>query len=240
MHYVCTSSTALPSLSMSHSLCVIVSIATVDVDLTGISKSRAVSFATGLYHTFMTPTIYSETNGVYLGFDNQVHQWPNSDVSAYHSDMSIWDTHRTQSPWLVLAAPNRARDVARSLVRIAAEGGDVPRWPLANVYTNCMDGSHGHAILADTWIKGVRDFDLASAYPAMFKEATQEVPHGGRVDIAEYIKYGYVPQDGDKKSGSGTLENAYNDYAIATIATALNKTADATMFYQRSLNYKNM
>lgn len=216
-------------------------LSSVDVDPSGISRSRMVSFATGLYHTFLTPTIYSETGGVYMGFDNLVHTWPYpSSSSWYQSDMSIWDTHRSQAPWLILAAPERARDVARSLVQIAKDGGDVPRWPLANVYTNCMSGSHGHTILADTWVKGIHDFDLASIYPIMYKEATQDTPHGGRDDITEYIKLGYVPQEGDRKSASATLENAYNDFTISQVAGALGKMDDQKMFAQRSLSYRNI
>ena len=44
--------------------------------------------------------------------------------------MSLWDTHRTQAPWLTLTYPSVSRDVTLSLVRISADGGKLPRWPL--------------------------------------------------------------------------------------------------------------
>ena len=75
--------------------------------------------------------------------------------------MSLWDIHRTQLPWLILSDPNRARDVARSLVMMANEGGHLPRWPLANVYTGCMVGDHVFSFIADACVKDVEGVDFS-------------------------------------------------------------------------------
>jgi putative alpha-1,2-mannosidase len=45
----------------------------------------------------------------------------------------IWDTHRTLNPWLVLFKPEMASSIIQSLLTIARDGGDLPKWPLANV-----------------------------------------------------------------------------------------------------------
>jgi hypothetical protein len=44
-----------------------------------------------------------------------------------------WDTHRTLNPWLLLFKPKIASSIVLSLLTIALDGGDLPKWPLANV-----------------------------------------------------------------------------------------------------------
>ena len=63
-----------------------------------------------MYRTFMSPTTYSEFGGDYLGFDYKVHNI--GEVApdfSFVSDLSLWDIHRTQIPWLTLVHPTMAR-----------------------------------------------------------------------------------------------------------------------------------
>ncbi len=63
-------------------------------------------------------------------------------MANYYTDMSIWDVHRTEFPWLTLYKPDVMTDIVklnfqvelinRSLLLMFDEGGDLPRWPLAN------------------------------------------------------------------------------------------------------------
>ena len=48
------------------------------------------------------------------------------------SDLSLWDTHRTQTSLLSLLQPSVALDIVQSLVDMYKEGGALPRWPIAN------------------------------------------------------------------------------------------------------------
>lgn len=89
----------------------------------------------------LAPTLFSEVGGYYLGFDNKIHQLP-SNQPHYYTDMSIWDVHRTEFPWIGFLLPDTMLDIVRSLVEMYEQGGDVPRWPLANGYTGCMFGNH--------------------------------------------------------------------------------------------------
>ena len=66
------------------------------------------------------------------------------------ADMSLWDIHRTQLPWLSLTQPTRFRDILSSLQHMAQQGsGDIPKWPLLNTYTGCMIGSHAWVTFAE-------------------------------------------------------------------------------------------
>jgi len=49
-------------------------------------------FYTALYHSMMMPTMYTDVNGLYVGFDKQVHT---AEGFQYYTDLSMWDTFRT-------------------------------------------------------------------------------------------------------------------------------------------------
>lgn len=68
-----------------------------------------------------------------------------------YTDMSLWDVHRSQMPWLLFHDPYRFKDIAMSLVLINREGGYMPKWPFAQGATGCMIGAHATTVLAD-WI----------------------------------------------------------------------------------------
>jgi putative alpha-1,2-mannosidase len=85
--------------------------------------------------------------------------------------MSIWDTHRSWNPLMVLVQPDIATAVARSLVRMTKEGGTVPRWPLAHGFTGCMVGNHAAQVVLDTWIKGLQDFDVDVLWEGLLGQA---------------------------------------------------------------------
>jgi beta-phosphoglucomutase-like phosphatase (HAD superfamily) len=71
----------------------------------------------------------------YLGFDDAVHAAAVPGAS-FVSDLSLWDTHRSQSVWHALAAPRALADTAASLLEMTAQGDmGMPRWPFANLYT---------------------------------------------------------------------------------------------------------
>jgi len=49
-----------------------------------------------------------------------------------------------------------------------------------------------------------------------------------------------IPADKVSESASSTLEEAYDDYAVAQVAKAVGKSADYAFFTKRSTNYKNL
>src|SRR5215472_7238017 len=79
------------------------------------------------------PTVFQDVNGEYLGFDRQIHRAAGFD---YYTDMSLWDTFRTVHPLFNLIARREQRDMIISLVKMAEQGGYLPRWPSGGGYTN--------------------------------------------------------------------------------------------------------
>eukprot|EP01119_Soliformovum_irregulare_P012554 TRINITY_DN3269_c0_g2_i4.p1 TRINITY_DN3269_c0_g2~~TRINITY_DN3269_c0_g2_i4.p1 ORF type:complete len:741 (+),score=200.96 TRINITY_DN3269_c0_g2_i4:19-2241(+) len=208
------------------------------IQVEGGSRDQKIKFYTALYHTLLAPTTFSETGGIYRGFDLQLHKL-SQDSKGYYSDMSIWDVHRTEFPWLAFFKPDVMSDIVKSLLLMKEQGGDIPRWPLAYGYTGCMDGQHADIIIADAFFKGI-EFDIKMAYDAMKIAATTERKNAGREFIQDWLHLGYIPFDKDTKGACKTLAYCYDDWAIANVAKALNLTEDHNMFLNRSQNYKNV
>ncbi len=198
-------------------------------------------FYTALYRSFQMPTLFQDVNGEYLGFDKQVHK---ADGFNYYTDLSLWDTFRTLHPLYILIAPVEQRDMLVSLVKMKEQGGWLPRWPSGGGYTGSMLGSPADMVISESWQKGIRDFDVKSAYEGMKFLALNPTPkgskYGGRSGITEYNKYGYCPTDKMDKAVSRTLEYAWADHAIAVLADSLGYREDAKLFYEHSRYYKNL
>ena len=91
-------------------------------------------------------------------------------------------------------------------------------------------GDHAAPFIAGSYLRGLRGYDVKSAYDLLLKNATVERRRGARPHIAEYIAKGYVATpvvenpNVETKAKAGvtkTLEYAYDDYAVALLAKEL-------------------
>jgi predicted alpha-1,2-mannosidase len=208
----------------------------------GGTDDQKTIFHTALYRAFQMPTVFNDASGDYLGFDKQVHT---AQGFRYFTDMSLWDTFRTTHPLYTLIAPDDQRDMMVSLVTMAEQGGGwLPRWPSGNGYTNSMFGTPADMAVTEAYLKGIRDFDIETAYKAMKATALAPTPPGspfsGRGGVEHYVALGYCPADKMKKSVSSTLEYACADHSIARLAGALGYPEDAALFHKHAQFYKNL
>ena len=196
-------------------------------------------FYTALYHTMVMPTNFTDLNGEYLGFDKQVHI---ADGYTYRSDMSLWDTCRNTHSLYMLIEPKVQNDCLKSLVEMAETGGSLPRWPMGVGYAGSMIGDPANIVITESYLKNYRDFDVEKAYQYMKKASDSKLERAGREYVELYNEYGYVPNDMENvdDSVSHTLEYAWYDSALSTLAGVLGKTEDAEKYKEKSLNYKNI
>ena len=210
------------------------------IRIDGATNEQRTIFYTALYRAFQMPTVFNDVNGEYFGFDKQVHQ---AEGFRYFTDLSLWDTFRTLHPLYNIIAPAEQRDMMVSLVRMAKEGGWLPRWPSGNGYTGSMLGTPADITIADAWLKGIRDFDVEFAYQSMLRTALGPTPPGasfsGRGGIESYLKNQYCAADMMDESVSKTLEYAWADHSIGQLALALGKTEDAALFSEHAQFYRN-
>ena len=205
----------------------------------GSEKERTI-FYTALSHALEMPTAFGDAHGQYLGFDKHVHQ---ANGFTYYTDMSLWDTFRTTHPLFTLIAPRDQRDMVVSLVEMAKQGGYLPRWPCGNGYSNSMFGTPADMVIAESYLKGIRDFDVEAAYGAMRSTALGKPVKSrfsGRDGIEDYLKYRYCPSNSISGSVSKTLEYSYADHSISLLAEALGHHEDATLFAAHSRFYRNL
>jgi predicted alpha-1,2-mannosidase len=207
------------------------------IDVKGGSYKQRHVFYTALYHVYMMPTLFTEANDEYLGFDYAAHE---VDDFTYYTDMSIWDTFRSLHPLMTLIDPDVSRDFVVSLVKMYEQGGDLPRWPQGRSYGGSMIGTHADSVITEAYIKGITDFDVETAYEGMYLHATEERPKAGRSDMDHYTTIGYCTFENTSGSESKTLEYAYDDYCVATLADLLGYTADADELFAQSDNYENL
>ncbi len=197
-------------------------------------------FYTALYHSMIMPSNFTDINGEYLGFDKEVAV---AEGYTYRTDMSLWDTCRTTHPLYTLIAQDIQTDCLNSLVQMAKSGvGVIPRWPMGAGYTSSMQGDPANIVITENYLKGITDFDVESAYEFMKNSSDNAVKKDGRNYVDLYNEYGYIPQDiapGDE-SVSRTLEYAWEDAAIASLAEALGKTDEAKKYTAKSMYYKNV
>ncbi|PWK89666.1 GH92 family glycosyl hydrolase [Fulvimonas soli] len=192
-------------------------------------------FYSALYHTLLAPTLFSDVDGRYRGMDLAVHALPPGRHN--YSTYSLWDTYRALHPLFTLYQAGRVPDLVDGLVRMMAESPDGPPvWPLQGRETGCMIGYHSVAVIAEAQAKGFAGIDYARAWPLLRKRAMDDDYRG----LPYYRKLGYIPSDREGEAVSKTLEYAYDDWALASLADAAGAHGDAEALRERSRNYRNV
>ncbi len=200
-----------------------------------LNEEDKVNFYTSLYHCFLGPTVYMDVDGQYRGLDQNIHS---AEGFTNYTSFSLWDTYRALHPLFTLIQPSRNNDMIRSM--LAHYDQSVHKMlPIWSHYANenwCMIGYHSVSVIADAFVKGIRDFDAMHALEACV--ATARNPYYDALPF--YMEYGYVPEDKSSNSASKTLEFAYNDWCIAQMAKALDRMDIYEEFIARSENYRNI
>lgn len=212
------------------------------VQATGGSPAEERVFYTALYHSLLFPSVFSDADGRYGGFDGRVHI-----ARGYiqYANYSGWDIYRTQAPLLGWLAPRQASDMMQSLVSDARQEGWLPKWPVANGTTGEMNGDSADAIIAGTYAFGARRFDAHGALQAMLKGANRPGygPNGyqERPGLEDYLQLGYLrPVPGGWGSAATTLEFAVDDFAIAQLAGSLGDQATKRIYLRRAQNWRHL
>ena len=213
------------------------------ITVEGGTEAQKRVFYTALYHTQLHPNILQDVNGQYPEMENGR---TGHTTGNRYTVFSLWDTYRNVGQLETLLYPDRQLDMVRSMVDMYKEWGWMPKWELFGRETWTMEGDPAIPFIADTYLKGLRDFDINTAYEAFTLSANLPGKDNRmRPDNDPYLAKGYVPmgvyaadESGDN-SVSHALEYYIADYALGHLAHALGKTADAKKYYARSLGYKN-
>lgn len=203
----------------------------------GTDDQRTVLY-TALYHFLIHPNILNDINGEYPAMEsNEILTTQGRRYTVF----SLWDTYRNVHQLMTLLFPDRQLDMVRTMIDMYREHGWLPKWELYGRETLTMEGDPAIPVIVDTWMKGLRDFDLETAYEAMRKSATASGAENlMRPDADDYFNLGYVPlREQYDNSVSHALEYYIADFSLSRLAAALGKKEDAKLFYERSLGYRH-
>lgn len=210
----------------------------------GTDEQRQI-FYTGFFHALQYPYEVDEYGHYYSGYTDSVKE------GISYNGYSIWDTYRAAWAWLIFFAPERVPDMITSMLQDYKEGGWLPMWKNV-IETNIMVGTHADSLIAEAVVKGVKGFDEALAYEAVYKDATvpprndhntsysdreEGVDYEVRAGLGTlYAQKGYVANDIHSESGSRTLDYAYDDYAVAILGQHFGKPgSEVDKFMKRAL-----
>lgn len=212
------------------------------IEIEGGTEDQTETFYSCLYRTLLFPRKFYE-------FDEdgkRVHYSPyNGKVlpGYMHTDNGFWDTFRAVFPFFSVMYRDFNANYMKSLVNTFKEGGWLPEWASPG-YRNVMIGSNSASIIANTYMAGIRGYDIETLYEAMVKNTKSVGPLEavGRYGAEYYNELGYVPYDvGINENTARTLEYAYNDYCIWRVADALDKPEEEVQkFARRSQNYRKV
>ena len=225
------------------------------IQVKGGTDDEKTAFYSALYRCLERMVNVSEDGKYFSAYDNKIH----SDDRDFYIDDWSWDSYRAHHPLRILLNPDMEQDIIQSYVRMYQQSGWMPTFPQIFGDRKCMIGHHQAAIIADAWLKGLRNFDMDSAYEGLYKNAATGtmVPwqEGKATELDSfYREHGYFPalapgtpetvktvSDFEKRQAVAvTLEHAYDEWCLAQLAQSLNKTDDYTLLKNRGYNYKNV
>ncbi|MFA5329145.1 MAG: GH92 family glycosyl hydrolase [Prolixibacteraceae bacterium] len=205
------------------------------IDIKAMDDDQRISFYTSLYHALLMPNLVTDVDGSYSGWDHQLHK---STVGDMYTNFSLWDTYRTEHPFLEIMYLEENSRFVRSLLERYRQTGLLVTNEYGMCETWCMIGNHAIPVIVDAYLKGDTTFNPEFAYEAV--KHAQTLEHN-KADWSNYDKLGYFPYDiSSEESVSRTMESGYDDYCVAQMAKKMGKDEDYEFFMNRSKFYKNL
>ncbi|KAF2399945.1 alpha-1,2-mannosidase, putative subfamily [Trichodelitschia bisporula] len=213
----------------------------VEIKSGGVETGLLRTLWSGIYRSMISPQDYTGENPLWK-----------SNEPYYDSYYCIWDSFRSIHQLITLLDPHSQTLMVRSLIDIYRHEGKLPdcRMSLCKGFT--QGGSNADTLLVDSWLKNISaEVDWETAYKAMISDAEEEPLNWaveGRGGLESWKTLGYIPQDDFDPYGAGpftrsvsrTVEYAYNDFNIATMAKMTGRLADYEKYIKRSHNWKNL
>lgn len=219
------------------------------IQLTGTEENKTL-FYSALYHTLIHPSIIQDVNGEFplmkmerSATDPLFGNVNDTRAQNRYSVYSLWDTNRNVHPLLSLVYPEIQSDMVNSMLDMYQESGWLPKWELLGMETQVMVGDPATVVIADTYLRGIRDFDVGLAYAAMQKSADTLLDNPIRPENQDYLKIGYVPVDDEGPydgSVSTSLEYYLADFNLGKLAQALGHKQDSNEYLARAQNYRKL
>ncbi len=207
------------------------------VDVDGTDETDLTLFYTCLYHALLDPRVSADINGSFT-LNGKIYN--NTDY-IHRTVFSGWDVYRSEFPLLTIIRPDIVNDAVNSLLKIAENcNSSFPKWELLGIDAGCMVGDPGLIVVADAYLKGIRNYDTEKAYKIglasskVEKELFSREFHSIRPDVKQYTEDTFVPE-----KLSDTLEFLLADYTMFRFSSDLGDKENVNYFSERIKRYKD-
>jgi predicted alpha-1,2-mannosidase len=226
------------------------------INVEGGTEAEKRVFYTSYYRSHERMIDINEYGQYYSGYDNKVHK----SKEPFYVDNWIWDTYIALEPLHMILDPDTETQKIKSYIKMYEQGGAIPQFALVFGDWPAMTGNFAASWMTDAWFKGLRGFDLKSAYEGLKKNSLEQTllpwRNGEKCELDYfYDENGFFPglHPGEKEkvkevslpwerrqSVSVTLDNSYSDWCLAQLASELNKIDDERLLIKRAGFYKNI
>ena len=209
------------------------------VSLEGGTDDRKTQFYTALYHNWIHPNVLNDVNGQYPEMDTKrVRTLPHGKQRL--TMFSGWDVYRITPAFGSIFFPARQNEMARSMIDMYAESGNLPKFEIASNEFNVMEGDAALPYMTGCYFFGLtRGIDTETLYQAMLRNATAPTADNRvRRNQDFYKEHYYVPWRRQyDNSVSQAIELYVADWSLAQMARSLGRTADYDMLMARAMGY---
>src|SRR5258708_2037429 len=148
------------------------------IQVSGGTERQKGLFYSCLYRSFLWPALRSDENGEFLDESGNVAR----KQFQYYTIPSLWDDYRNKLVLLGMLSPEVTDDVIQSMIDRGENTGFMPTF---------FHGDHAAPFIAGSYLRGLRGYDVKSAYTLLLKNATIESRRASPC-LAEYIRKGYI------------------------------------------------
>ncbi|GAB3927526.1 GH92 family glycosyl hydrolase [Mucilaginibacter myungsuensis] len=230
------------------------------ITIKGGTLGQKRTFYASLYRTYERMVDINEYGQYFSAYDQKVHQ----SKEPFFVDNWIWDMYIAAEPLHTILDPRKEQQKISSYIEMYKQGGWMPAFALATGDWPAMTGNHAASWMADAWAKGIRGFDVKTAYEGLKKNSLEGTllpwRNGPATAIDSfYNTHGYLystrPEERGSKDGvemdkwwegrgnegvSITLEWSICDWAIAQLAKPAGYAQDKPLFLKRAGWYGNV
>ena len=201
------------------------------IEVEGGSLAQRRTFYTALYHCFIHPNIAMDADRRYFGTDHKIRTATDFD---YYTTFSLWDTFRALHPLYTIINQQKTNQFIRNFIERYQHFDTMMIMEFGGNEGFGMIGYHALPVIADAWVKGIRDYNAG-----LVLEGMKHLSNGIRAGKEPYKVMGFVPYNLDDQSVSKTLEYCYDDWSISRVAKDLNQ-ADYIYYCQKGNFYQNL
>lgn len=226
------------------------------IKVNGWDEAKKRVFYTALYRAYERMVDINEYGQYYSAYDGRVH----TSDEPFFVDNWIWDNYIALQPLHMIINPEMDQAMIRSYVEIYRQSGWMPSFAVTFGDWPAMVGNHASAWMADAWAKGLRDFDVETAYEGLRKNSLEATllpwRNGPPSELDDfYNAHGYMPAlapgepetvsrvepNWEKRQAvSVTLENSFSDWCIAQLAEPAGRSEEKALFLERAQFYRNV